>query len=218
MFEALFWNSGPFAHTVNELRLIFLSGTIGCGKSTFVDYFLRCFYPHKSAKRASFHDTLVLHFDLKTDALAAAVDDKMWTDLELSLQRAGIDPTLIWDFAGENVPTQRAIRRVLKVISDKIKNGALGRKRYLVLVVDNIDQSPLECQSHTLSLVQDILEVRADIDVWRIVFPLWPQTLGQLRRESKLTIKATEYHEIELGHLNLSVFYEKRFQYLKASY
>lgn len=62
------------------------------------------------------------------------------------------------------------------------------------------------------------MEEDSNINVWKVIFPLWPQTLGQLRRESRLTTKATEYQEVELGHLDLSDFYERKMVHLSKIY
>lgn len=218
LMEALFWGVGPFSDLVSKRKLIFISGTIGSGKSTFTDYYLRCYCPNRSQRAPQFEEKLILHFDLKNRTSRQAIDDKMWRDIEHSLRRAGIDPSLVANFDAEMEPSQRKILRALEKISKLKSDGILGNKKYLIFVVDNIDQSPNDCQAHCLMLIQDIIQVDSKVDPWKIVFPLWPQTLSRLRRESRLTVKETEYFEIELGHLDLSDFYRRKIDYLNENF
>ncbi|MDR3409485.1 MAG: hypothetical protein P4L87_00820 [Formivibrio sp.] len=218
LMEACFWGVGPFADQIEKRKLIFVSGTIGSGKSTFIDYYLRCYCPCRSPRAVSFSEKLIIRFDLKNRQTEVSIDDKMWSDLSFCLKSAGIDPNTLFDFDNERQPSQRLIRQVLKRLCTQMQNGAFFKKKYLIIVMDNIDQSTKDGQIHCLNLVRDVMHPDSGINCWRIIFPLWPQTLSRLRRAASLSIHETDFHEIELGHLDISEFYRKKIDYLTMEY
>jgi ABC-type oligopeptide transport system ATPase subunit len=219
LLDGLFWDRGPFTLVGKSYhkKLLFLVGTIGCGKSTFADYYLRCHFPESTKVDNDFFDSLlIIHCDLKNRQNIPAVNDRIFTNTKSSLERAGVSTSFMPNVM--NHPSDRAIRDVFKTLSDEIAAGKLGRKKYLVLVVDNIDQSPDESQAHCLTLCQDMLEEDSGINFWKIIFPLWPRTLSYLKRKSKLILKSTDFDEVELGHPNLGDFYRKKVKFLRERF
>ena len=210
LLDDLFWGKGEFAEGLDPGKILFLTGSVGSGKSTFVDYYLRCFCPNSSERKELFSEKLVLHFDLKGRQSAAEADARIWRNLERSLRRAGLEPSRFADFKSREPTNAEKIKYALEDISRAVAEGSVDQFRYLVLVFDNIDQSPDPCQKHCLSIIQDIVEEDSDIEVWRILFPMWPETLNRLSLESSFSSKGVEFTEISLGRVDLAEFYKRR--------
>ena len=60
LLDMLFWDD-----TFPRKPLCIL-GMVGAGKSTLIDYYLRCFCPTRGNRQADFDKKLVLHFDART--------------------------------------------------------------------------------------------------------------------------------------------------------
>ena len=216
LLDDLFWGSGEFADGLEIGPILFITGSVGSGKSTFVDYYLRCYCPNYSARRFSYGEKLVLHFDLKGRQTAKEADARIWRNLKKSLERAGIDPEEFGDFTTRETVDAEKIKFALEDISNALLAGGIGHYKYLVIVFDNIDQSPDACQKHCLTIIQDIVEEDSDIEAWRIIFPMWPETLNRLSLESSFASKGVEFTEIALGKVDLSEFYYRRREQLES--
>ena len=60
LLDALFWDDSF------PRRPLCILGMVGAGKSTLIDYYLRCFCPTKGNRNAEFDKKLILHFDART--------------------------------------------------------------------------------------------------------------------------------------------------------
>ena len=60
LLDMLFWDD-----TFPRKPLCIL-GMVGAGKSTLIDYYLRCYCPTRGSRQADFEKKLVLHFDART--------------------------------------------------------------------------------------------------------------------------------------------------------
>ena len=77
-----------------------------------------------------------------------------------------------------------------------------------MLLIDNLDQSPVEVAERAVGIVKDWSESEAGIDLWRTFLPLWPSTLQKLRLRGKVPLPLNEV--VPLGSLDYKGFLEAR--------
>jgi len=178
--DELFWDRHP------QTPLICVLGPVGSGKSTLVDYYLRCYGHTKGAHQAEFDKTLVVHFDSKviqdntdfyhdfflfTQSSIRFQCNQKGFDIDLAIKRRATQPNNVREWAW-------AALEELTRISDRSDPSAAFH--YIVLVVDNLDQTPPAVQIRAITEVEQWLLTPA-IKLWRVFLPLWPSTYNSLR-------------------------------------
>src|SRR5262249_7301442 len=140
--DELFWDRQP------QTPLICVLGPVGSGKSTLVDYYLRCYGHTKGSHRAEFDKMLVIHFDSKViqdntdfyhDFFLFAQSSIRFQcgqkgfDIDLAIKRRATQPNNVreWVWA--------ALEELTRIGERKDPSAPF---HHLVLVVDNLDQTP----------------------------------------------------------------------------
>lgn len=216
LLHQMFWRS--HAHKrFKDKKLLFLIGTVGCGKSTFVDYYLRCYCPSQDDSKSEYQKHLIFHVDLKGATTEQEVHHRFLNDLEKSLRARNLFSGFEEQFKGPNQARDKLFR-LLQSISDAIRENRLQDIEHVVLCADNIDQSPMGIQKYALNMVQDFLEDVHQIRIYKCIFPLWPQTLRSFQLHHFIRLKRTHYDEVELAPPNIKMVFSKRLRNVLNGY
>lgn len=194
LYENLLFN--VFWTPNQKKKFIFLTGTIGCGKSTLTDYFLRCYCPDIVADEEKFSKKMILHIDSK-----GCIDVNRFYFNVIASQKTfcethGLD-TLAKVAKGSGDARERSYD-FLEALTNEMRDGAL-QGYYLVIVIDNIDQSPMDVQKEAITFAQDICEENSKVEVYKLFFPMWPNTLENLADQNFLRIRPEEFTKIDLS-------------------
>ena len=172
--DDLFWNG---AH---EDRKIYVLGDVGCGKSTLIDYYLRCYCPSRGTRTAEFDKKLILHFDALGTQDATQYSHNFFLLAQSIIRSRCVERHFDIDGAVRHSPNKhRNIREWVWVALEELSRGQ-APFQYIVLVIDNLDQCPVEVQSRAIRDVKTWLDAPS-IRLWRVIIPLWPSTLTRLR-------------------------------------
>ena len=237
----IFWD--PEHH-----NLVFIEGAVGCGKSTLIDYYLRCYCPDDPERRKDFDRKLIISIDLRSVRTTTQFEERFYPkireairafyhqrgegqDLDSEDSYVLWDPIFAWDsnihkmaigskdmlqYRAELVALRQAqlplrerdkewVNLALKRISEKLAKNAFVPFSFLVLCMDNLDQSPFEIQEQAIATVRDW--IKQGIRLWQVYVPLWPQSLvHMLRNVSPLP----RYHRVPVGCLASEEVMERR--------
>jgi len=106
------------------------------------------------------------------------------------------------------IDDEQFVKLVLTYISTKI-----GKKAdpgfpfsYLVLALDNIDQSPYPVMERAMEIVHEWIEM--GLKIWKIYVPMWPATFYQLRHNYSRFPNA--YHVLRIGPVDEDELFKLR--------
>lgn len=216
--HSVFWN------TVNHKRVLALLGTVGSGKSTLIDYYLRCYCPNDAKLAERFKEKLIIWIDCDGIEEKEEFTAKFWKRVYDAAKYAAELYTLpipFSDIEDANKSFQLRADATLKAINKMLHDGKSGdfRFRYIVMVVDNLDRSPLNVQKLAIDTVRDWIEpsseIQGGIELWQVYLPLWPSTLDSLARCDGITIKKEDLHIESVPPLDPKVLLESRIRELK---
>ncbi len=178
--DELFWNRDL------EHPLVCVLGPVGSGKSTLVDYYLRCYCGTKGRNRAEFDKNLVVHFDSKVIQDNTDFYHDFFLFAQSSIRYQCSQKGFEIDLAIKRRPTQpnnvrewvwAALEELTRIAEKKDPAAPFHR---IVLVVDNLDQTPPAVQIRAITEVEQWL-LTPSIRLWRVFLPLWPSTYNSLR-------------------------------------
>jgi hypothetical protein len=178
--DELFW-SKDVAH-----GLICVLGAVGSGKSTLVDYYLRCYCGTKGRNRAEFDKKLIIHFDSKVIQDNTDFYHDFFLFAQASIRYQCSQKGFEIDVAIKRRPTQpNNVREWVWAALEELTRIAEKRDpaapfHHIVLVVDNLDQTPPAVQIRAITEVEQWL-LTPSIKLWRVFLPLWPSTYNSLR-------------------------------------
>lgn len=209
LLQHLFWR-GMDADEKNHDPELYITGPVGCGKSTFIDYYIRHYCPEKGVHAEEFDKKLVVYFDARSfqyhahanqrffDALKKAVDEHCRSHgIEISINR----------------PTRDSIDRLqesLQLLSELCKTSE--NFKYLVLVLDNLDNCSVAVQRQVIQYINDIKKY-TPIKLFRVIIPLWPTTYDTFSKTTE--VLTTGKPRIHLGPPLEKDFIEKRLAVIK---
>ncbi len=207
--HSIFW-ALPKEHR----RVVFLLGQVGCGKSTLIDYYLRCYCPNDPESKEYYDRKLVINVDVKRvqtiERFNKVFYRKASKKIDLKCKERGIDYQIEAEkYKDYELLVDLKLSDITKMISDGFPNGVRPFK-YIVLCIDNIDQSPVDVQDHAIQIVRDWLEPDSEIDLWQVFFPMWPDTFEKLIKSGKMIIPPEDYLEVLIGQINGNDFFESR--------
>lgn len=178
--------------------VICVLGRVGSGKSTLVDYYLRChcYEEGQEADVERFDKKLIIHFDamaiqdntdfyhdffLKAQASIRYQGTLRGCDVDSLVRRRPTQPNNIreWVWAALEELTRSASRR------------EAGSFEHIVLVIDNLDQTTQAVQRRAVTEVEQWLTTPT-IRIWRVILPLWPSTYLSLRNSGFNLLKNAE--------------------------
>ena len=143
-------------------------GMVGAGKSTLIDYYLRCYCPTKGNRQADFDKKLVLHFDARTIRDNTDFYHRFFLFLQSEMRTKCLERGFDLDDAVRRRPTQpqnvrqwvHAALEELTRVPPKSPAAAFVPSSpfpYIVLVVDNLDQSSIDVQIRAITEVEQWL-------------------------------------------------------------
>ncbi len=209
LMQSCFWKGiGSPESALHEPEL-YVTGPVGSGKSTFVDYYLRHFCPEKGDYPKEFDKKLVVYFDargLEYQAYAShAFFDRLQSAIEVHCKEHNVTLNLS--------PSRNSISRsqeALNILSDYCM--ASPDYKYLVVVLDNLDNCTVSVQRQLIQYVNDIRNY-TDIELYRVIIPLWPTTYDTFSQSTEaLTAGKPRIH---LGPPLEAEFIEKRLTVIK---
>jgi hypothetical protein len=182
-------------------NLLVLSGDVGTGKSTLVQYYLRCWCPDRLPQQ--FSRKMLIMLDAK-----AFGDDQVIYKLYYKTQRA-----IKQAVARVNEPlsigeSRRADDWTLQAF-DNIRARKVrgeGTYHFFVLVLDNIDQCTPEVQMRLLQEIDTWRQYHGET-FWRIIIPMWPDTLEHVRNRNLAMFRGVK--EFRIGPLESSCHYAR---------
>ena len=161
-------------------------GPVGSGKSTLVDYYLRCYCGTKGRNRAEFDKKLIVHFDSKVIQDNTDFYHDFFLFAQSSIRYQCSQKGFEIDLAIKRRPTQpnnvrewvwAALEELTRIAE---KKDPAAPFHHIVLVVDNLDQTPPAVQIRAITEVEQWL-LTPSIKLWRVFLPLWPSTYNSLR-------------------------------------
>jgi len=197
--DHLFWDAKPANPVVCVI------GPVGSGKSTLVDYYLRCHCPNHGQRREEFDKKLIIQFDsrdiqdntdfyhlffLYTQSSIRVQCTQRNFDIDAAIKRRPTQPNNVreWVWAALEEMSRAATRE-----------AGTAPFHYIVLVVDNLDQTPPTVQIRAITEVEQWL-LNPQIKIWRVFLPLWPSTFSYLRNHRFNMLRGV--HTFRLGPLN----------------
>jgi hypothetical protein len=205
--DYLFW------HEALENPMICVLGNVGSGKSTLVDFYLRCFCAENSAHRDEFDQKLVIYFD------AGVVQDNtdfyhlFFLSIQSSVRKQCLDRHFDIDAAISRRPTSpNNVREWVWAAFEELSRAATREDtappfKYIALAVDNLDQTPPSVQIRAITEVEQWLN-NPLIRLWRVFLPLWPSTFSYLRNHRFNMLRGVT--EVEVGPLDSQSLVENR--------
>lgn len=209
LIQKFFWNNIASNSTLNRNGPeLYITGSVGSGKSTFVDYYLRHYCPEKGDHRAEFDKKLVVYFDargLEHHAYAnQAFFDRLLSAIDVHCREHGLA-----------IPASRdSISRsqdAMKVLSDYCRSSPLFK--YLVVVLDNLDNCTISVQRQVIQYVNDIQKY-TNVVLHRVIIPLWPTTYDTFSQTTAAL--TTGKARIHLGAPLEPDFIQKRLYFIKS--
>jgi hypothetical protein len=206
--DYLFWNDDP------ETSVICLLGNVGSGKSTFIDYYLRCYGPNASYRRADFDRTIIVFFDAK-DILD---NNDFYHDFFLFAQasiRSQCTDKFDIDYAIKRRPTQpNNIREWVWAAFEELSRQPKQNEsplpfQHIVLVIDNLDQAHPAVQIRAIAEVEHWLRTPT-IRLYRVFLPLWPSTYNYLRNSRYNLLRRSRVFRI--GQIDTQILIENHEQ------
>lgn len=210
--DQLFWDMD------DTRRLTFLVGHVGCGKSTVLDFYLRSYCPNLSPHREKFREKLVIDVDVKGFDSSTDFSRKFYNrakhriEERCSEKNFPIGPTI-----SHKAPSNifEWVDEALRYISNKIRSrnnsdtglGSIPFK-YLVVWIDNLDQTTPEVQKKALTVIRDWLEPAAQLELWRAYVPLWPSTLDRLKNTDLVSLPP--HRRVPIGPVESATLFFKR--------
>jgi hypothetical protein len=197
--------------------LAFIVGGVGTGKSTFIDYYLRCYCPTLSINKKLFEEKLPIIINAKAKHTPGDLVTSFYRQASRAIlercKSAGIQPDVaVPGMTPENDPEGWTISTLqyFRAAIESKDSSVVVPFRYIVIAIDNLDQSPLDVQKRAISLVKDWLAPEFGIMPWRIYIPMWPQTLNKLLNSLGQPFSRDEYEEIPLGTVEFSEVIKSR--------
>jgi hypothetical protein len=204
--DHLFWDADP------ARPLICVVGSVGSGKSTLVDYYLRCHCPDDPRRRDGFDRTLVVHFDardvqdntdfyhlfflhIQSSVRMQCTQSQSGFDIDAAIKRRPTQPNNVreWVWAAFEELSQFASRK-----------SETTPFRHIALVIDNLDQTPAKVQIRAITEVEQWLR-NPLIRLWRVFLPLWPSTYSHLRNHRFNMLRGANI--VHLGGLDTNALF-----------
>jgi hypothetical protein len=210
--DKLFWEENP------AYAKIFLLGDVGCGKSTLIDYCLRCYCPARGSKRQEFEKALVIHLDAIEYPDIADSTENFYYHTQGPLRAGCADrgiglEALVRSHFLLHTNARQWVLLALEQLSQLRGKGPGARLKYLVLVLDNLDQCDVGIQKKFLTIAEGWLR-SPTIKLWRVLVPLWPSTLKKLQNQDFGPTRAGV--EFRVGSVPLQDILERRAHALAA--
>lgn len=191
-------------------------GSIGSGKSTLIDYYLRCYCPNSGHNSNEFTKKLVLHFDARGvrdnhesyQHFYGRCQALIRTACQTGVPSFDIDTAIKRRFNPTNVASW--VQFALEEIS-----SARSPFEYVVVVLDNLDNSPLDVQRRLVRDVEFWITI-PNIKIWRVFFTLWPATLAGLQHTDMAILRGVT--QFKMGKINESALFNNRIDALKNGY
>jgi hypothetical protein len=200
LLDLLFWDD-----TFPRKPLCIL-GMVGAGKSTLIDYYLRCYCPTKGSRRADFDKKLVLHFDARTIRDNTDFYHRFFLFLQSEMRTRCLERGFDLDEAVRRRPTQpQNVRQWVHAALEELTRvppkspapsfTAPSPFPYIVLVVDNLDQSSIDVQIRAITEVEQWLRTPS-IRLSRVILPMWPSTFRKLQNHQFNLLHGARVFEI----------------------
>lgn len=199
LLDLLFWDD---AFPRKPLCIL---GMVGAGKSTLIDYYLRCYCPTHGSRRAEFDRKLVLYFDARTIRDNTDFYHRFFLFLQSEMRIRCLERGFDLDEAVRRRPTQpqnvrqwvHAALEELTRVPGKPSSWATPTSPfpYVVLVVDNLDQSSIDVQIRAITEVEQWLRTPS-IRLSRAILPMWPSTFRKLQNHQFNLLHGARVFEI----------------------
>lgn len=200
-----FWN-----HESDRKKVVAITGDVGSGKSTLIEFYLRCYCPRDPKVRDKFKQKLIIHIDCEGLKTGSDLEYMFWKrsyervkqsveyyeELAQRLNFVSIDRCLTYRERTEKLLEQ------LSALLDVQKKHYGFQFEYIVLVVDNLDRSPIEVQTLALVAIKSWIEFPSTIQLWQVYLPLWPETLARLRVTESLALDKKDLKKIAIKTLD----------------
>jgi hypothetical protein len=209
LLEQFFWKDLNADEDTIEEPELYITGAVGSGKSTFVDYYLRYYCPEKGKWRQEFDRKLVVYFDARglenQNYASQAFYSRLHNALKVHCKEHNLSIPKSRD-SGSRATDE------LIALSEFCKDSP--HFKYLVLVLDNLDNCTVSVQRQVIQYVTDIRRF-SGLKVWKVIIPLWPTTYSTFAESTEaLTAGKPRIH---IGPPTKSVFIKKRLSFIKES-
>jgi hypothetical protein len=194
LLDMLFWDD-----TFPRKPLCIL-GMVGAGKSTLIDYYLRCYCPTRGSRQVDFEKKLVLHFDARTIRDNTDFYHRFFLFLQAEMRSRCLERGFDLDEAVRRRPTQpqnvrQWVHAALEELTRVAPKSPASPFPYIVLVVDNLDQSSIDVQIRAITEVEQWLRTPS-IRLSRVILPMWPSTFRKLQNHQFNLLHGARVFEI----------------------
>jgi hypothetical protein len=181
---------------------ICILGAVGCGKSTLIDYYLRCHCPTKGDRRVEFDKKLVLNFDARTIRDNTDFYHRFFLYLQSEMRERCLERGFSLDDAIRSRPTRPLnvrewVHAAFEELSRVAKRGSDSKApfAYVAVVIDNLDQASVDVQIRAVTEVEQWLHTPS-IRLWRVFLPMWPTTFRALQNHQLTLLRGARAFEI----------------------
>ncbi len=180
-------------------------GMVGSGKLTLIDYYLRCYCPTRGTRQVDFDRKLVLYFDARTIRDNTDFYHRFFLYLQSEMRARCLERGFDLDEAVRRRPTQpQNVRQWVHAALEELTRAPARPSsgfapaspfHYVVLVVDNLDQSSIDVQIRAITEVEQWLRTPA-IRLGRAILPMWPSTFRKLQNHQFNLLHGARVFEI----------------------
>lgn len=203
LIQYYFWKGLNDKDAKHETEL-YITGPVGCGKSTFVDYYIRHFCPEKGLHPAEFNKKLCIYFDARGLEYHKDANESFYNGIQEVIENKCKEFNLSLPKHSHSGGIGRA-KETLRMLSDFCQES--NEFEYLVLILDNLDNCLASVQKQVIRYVQEIQKYKY-IKLYRVIIPLWPTTFEHFAETTEALTVAKP--RISLGPPVQNGFIEKR--------
>jgi hypothetical protein len=177
-------------------------GAVGCGKSTLIDYYLRCHCPTKSERREDCDKKLILIFDARTIRDNTDFYHRFFLYLQSEMRERCLERGYNLDEAVRSRPTRPQnvrewVHAAFEELSRVVKRPMDAKPpfQFVALVIDNLDQASIDVQIRAVTEVEQWLHTPS-IRLWRVFLPMWPTTFRALQNHQLTLLRGARTFEV----------------------
>ena len=216
VLSQMFWQGPTDDEDETDRRRLCILGPTGCGKSTFVDFFLRWYCPERSPRAADFGRKIVVWFDAKDARGNDQLRNHFFVAAQAWIRAACKERKIdINDLVGRRTLPKENIGAWVLVALEELSSLAQDGHpavEYLVLFVDNMDQCPVKVQERILSLLENWLDLPT-LKIWRVILTMWPTTHDSLKNTMVNLMR--NWKVLRLGVIQTEALIENRHAVIK---
>ena len=192
--DYLFWKEDE-SDTSQWRRWLCITGEVGCGKTTLIDYYLRCHCP--KTRPEAFKKKLVLFCDLKDIQDPRSFRAQFYNSIQKSIVMACRQMDVeIRKGRQHTKDLEQWVKESLEILTEIARDGSDPPFQYIILVLDNLEQTTPSVQVKAITEVHSWDVYNFVIRLTRVFVPMWPSTYESLRQTENNLFRGVQCFQV----------------------